>query len=287
VASELPISTILSIGDLSSVLSSVANQKNILFKGATLDPMLPRTIARVKRSIALRFAASPSDTTVRGTAEYLLQICGPFALQSQTILNNLSGSLPAITGPSNQSILVAQTATFSVSVAGTGPFTFQWFRNSVLVPGETSSSLSVPNAQLSDSGATFFVQVTNAAGTQTSGTATLTVTASLVGSLAYMDADPGPTLRGGSDPFTYQETFSITAGQPWVMAVPGASTPNKFIIIKGPIGQPIKTIWNNAGVNVGVIPDSQFQTTLIIGSQQYYYSRIAMTLDPLNTLTLS
>lgn len=287
-ASEISIQTILNIGDLSSVLASVANQKNTLFKGATLDPMLPRTIARVKRSIALRFSANPSDSTLRGTAEYLLQLCGPFALQSKTILNNLSGSLPVITGPSNQSGLSGFTATFSVSVAGTGPFTYQWFRNSVLVPGATSASLSVPNAQLSDTGATFFVQVTNAAGTQTSGTATLTVTASITGFFTFSPAvDFYPILLTNSDPFSYGTSYTITHNAPIVITLPGAMPANQFMLAKVPIGESVKTIWNNTVINNGTIPDIAFESIVQFGGFTYYASRNQISMDITQPLTLS
>src|ERR1700744_1554164 len=104
--SELSIPLILNIGKLCQVLSSVDNQKNTLFKGATIDQRLPVTIYQVWKPLSLRYAANPSDSTVRQVAEYLLALCGPYALQAQNILNNLAGSLPTISGPSNQSVNV-------------------------------------------------------------------------------------------------------------------------------------------------------------------------------------
>lgn len=284
---EYTIQQLLNIGDLSSVLASVDNGKNIFFKGAVLDPMLPRTIVRVKRSLALRYSANPSDTTLRKVGEYLLQLCGPYALQAENILNNLTGSLPVITGPSNQSVLVGSNAVFSVSVASSTSISYQWYANGVLIPGAISSSYTVNNAQLTQSGNTYFVVATNAAGSLTSNTATLTVTASLQGFLYYTNIDPGPTLRGSSDPFTYQETFAITNGQPWVMSVPVAATPNQFIVVKGPIGQSIKTQWNNGGINSGFIPDIDWQNEIAFGGMQYYYTRHSISLDPTQTLTLT
>lgn len=284
---EYTIQQLLNIGDLSSVLASVDNGKNIFFKGAVLDPMLPRTIVRVKRSLALRYSANPSDTTLRKVGEYLLQLCGPYALQAENILNNLTGSLPVISGPTNQSVLVGGNAVFSVSVASSTSISYQWYANGVLIPGAISSSYTVNNAQLTQSGNTYFVVATNAAGSLTSNTATLTVTASLQGFLYYTNIDPGPTLRGSSDPFTYQETFAITNGQPWVMSVPVAATPNQFIVVKGPIGQSIKTQWNNGGINSGFIPDINWQTEIAFGGMQYYYTRQSISLDPTQTLTLT
>ena len=89
--------------------------------------------------------------------------------------------LPSITTqPSNQAVSVGQTATFSVVVAGTPPLAFQWRKTSVNVVGATSSSYATPPALASDSGATFDVVVTNAAGNVTSSAATLMVNPSIV-----------------------------------------------------------------------------------------------------------
>ena len=89
--------------------------------------------------------------------------------------------LPSITTqPSNQAVSVGQTATFSVVAAGTPPLAFQWRKTSVNVVGATSSSYATPPALASDSGATFDVVVTNAAGNVTSSAATLMVNPSIV-----------------------------------------------------------------------------------------------------------
>ena len=37
-------------------------------------------------------------------------------------------------------------------VTGTGPYTYQWYRNGVAVPGATSASLSIASAAVDDSG---------------------------------------------------------------------------------------------------------------------------------------
>src|ERR1700731_3165882 len=83
---------------------------------------------------------------------------------------------PSITTqPSNQTVSVGQTATFSVVAAGTAPLAFQWRKTGVNVVGATSSSYTTPPALASDNGATFDVVVTNAAGNVTSSAATLFV----------------------------------------------------------------------------------------------------------------
>ena len=87
-------------------------------------------------------------------------------------------STPSITTqPANQTVNVGQTATFSVTANGTAPLSYQWQKGGVAISGATSASYTTPATQLSDSGTTFTVTVTNAAGSVPSNAATLTVTA--------------------------------------------------------------------------------------------------------------
>ena len=94
----------------------------------------------------------------------------------------LSVNVPAsiTTQPANKSVLVGQTASFSVTAAGTGPFTYQWKKAGVNVTtgsGGTTSTYTTPATAIEDDGAVFTVVVSNSAGTPvTSSNATLTVT---------------------------------------------------------------------------------------------------------------
>ena len=88
------------------------------------------------------------------------------------------GVIPSITAqPADQSILAGQTATFSVVATGTTPLTYQWQKNGAAISGATGTSYTTAAETTADSGATFAVVVTNAAGSVTSRAAKLTVTA--------------------------------------------------------------------------------------------------------------
>jgi hypothetical protein len=96
---------------------------------------------------------------------------------------NLSGSggnpkaiVPSITAqPASLTVTVGQTATFSVVATGTAPLSYQWLQGNTAISGATSSTYTTPPTTTVNSGEQFQVQVSNAAGSITSTTATLTV----------------------------------------------------------------------------------------------------------------
>lgn len=84
--------------------------------------------------------------------------------------------LPSITSqPVSQTATTGATATFSVIATGDGPFTYQWLRNGVAIPGATATTYNTPALVSSDNGSVFSVNVSNASGTTTSAGATVTV----------------------------------------------------------------------------------------------------------------
>jgi hypothetical protein len=120
----------------------------------------------------------------------------------------LAAAAPTVTQPANQTVMVGQTATFSVTASGTGPLSYQWFKNGVAISGATSSTYTTPAAVSGDTGAVFTVSVSNSSGSVTSGPATLTVqipallAKSIVPSTATPPYDAAvslvPTFSGGT-----------------------------------------------------------------------------------------
>ena len=87
------------------------------------------------------------------------------------------GVAPSIVAqPVSLSILVGQTATFSVTATGTAPLAYQWKMNGTAIAGATGSAYTTPTETTSNNGAQFTVAVSDAAGTVISNAATLTVT---------------------------------------------------------------------------------------------------------------
>lgn len=104
--------------------------------------------------------------------------------------------MPSITTqPSKQSTRLGQSATFSVTAAGSAPLTYQWSKNGVPIGGATASSYTTPVAVASDNGATFAVTVANPVGSVNSSPALLSVgpRAPIMGDWRFQGIDlPGP-----------------------------------------------------------------------------------------------
>lgn len=81
--------------------------------------------------------------------------------------------------PQNTTVFEGTDATFEASMEGTPPLVCQWWRRQngveAAIPGATAQKYTLPAATLADSGAEFWVVISNQASTKTSATATLTV----------------------------------------------------------------------------------------------------------------
>jgi hypothetical protein len=108
------------------------------------------------------------------TVSLVIAGCGSPS-SSGKLAPNTATSPSITTQPSNQSVMVGQTATFSVTATGTGPLSYQWQKNGAAISGATSTSYTTPATTSADSGSTFRVVVTNSVGNSTSNSATLTV----------------------------------------------------------------------------------------------------------------
>src|SRR5207237_842428 len=80
------------------------------------------------------------------------------------------------TQPASQTVSVGQTATFTVTAAGTAPLRYQWQKNGTVIGGATAASYTTPATTAADNGDQFTVVVSNAVGSVTSNAASLTVT---------------------------------------------------------------------------------------------------------------
>ena len=141
-------------------------------------------------------------------------------------------ALPTITTqPHSQVLNEGQTAVFNVEATGPGTLTYQWEKNGVDLPGETSATLTINNVDIVHEGG-YTVQVGNPCRVL-SNTATLTL--NCAPSTVFVDAGATGNNTGGSwaDAFTDLQTMvdSILTGncpdvpETWVAA--GTYRPSK------------------------------------------------------------
>lgn len=101
----------------------------------------------------------PADRTWNGMLDDVALFAG--ALSEAEIQTVMTGDFSAFTGgpahiitqPHNQTVQAGATASFGVVARGLAPVSYQWYFNgTTLLPGETTSSLVLPNAQVGQSG---------------------------------------------------------------------------------------------------------------------------------------
>lgn len=76
--------------------------------------------------------------------------------------------------PQSQAVVAGTNVTLTVAVTGTPPFAYQWRKDDVALPGATESTLNLSNVQSPNIGY-YSVEVTNAAGSVTSSSASLSI----------------------------------------------------------------------------------------------------------------
>jgi hypothetical protein len=79
-----------------------------------------------------------------------------------------------ITQPTNRTVIVGQSATFSVTASGSAPLRYQWRFNGTNIAAATNTSLTLSNVQMAQAG-NYSVRVTNLVDSVISSNATLTV----------------------------------------------------------------------------------------------------------------
>jgi len=217
------------------------------------------------------------------------------------------------TNPASASVLIGGSATFSASVSGTAPFTFQWALNGNSLAGGTNLMLSLTNVTFANAGSYTF-SVTNAAGGVTSRSATLTVQPimqnggfetgtfanwNLSGNTAYLSistksgyahsgsygVQAGPAGAMGS----LSQTFPTIPGQPYLLSLwldsPDGDGPNEFRVSwngttvfdgvnLGAIG------WTNLQFNVGATSASS-QLTISLRNDPSYFGLDDISITPI------
>jgi hypothetical protein len=110
--------------------------------------------------------------------------------------------LEASISPANQTIVVGAALTLQANVSGSGPFTYQWLRNGIIIPDATDATFKIITAQSSDSGS-YTVQVNNHGGGLLSDAATVKVLAP-----PLIMIPPGSQIAGVGETITFNVAAS-------------------------------------------------------------------------------
>ena len=140
----------------------------------------------------------PNAQTTNG-GSYQVVVTNNFGSDTSAVVVLQLVLTPAVTGWSaSSSVTAGSTASFSVFTTGQPPLTFQWDFDGTAIAGATNSTLSISNAQLTNSGS-YQVFITNAYGNTSSAILPLSVTLIPV---VNGTTTSGPAALGGTATFT-------------------------------------------------------------------------------------
>ena len=179
-------------------------------------------------------------------------------------ISGTTGAPVIVRQPASKQVQVGSAVTFTVSAGGTTPLTYQWLRNGTSITSATNSSYSLAATSMTDNGAQFSVTVSNADGTQTSSSATLTVTA-----IPSSNSDPyepndnstaaatlatGQIAQGYISSTSDVDWFKITVATSGMLNV-SLSVPAQVdydLELYGPDGTWVAGSYNNAGLSENI-----------------------------------
>ena len=125
---------------------------------------------------------------------YVLTVTNAFGgIWSSNAILTVNGIRPSITNqPVSQTVPYGGSVTFSVVAGGTAPLNYQWTFGGTNISGATSSTLTLTSLQYTQAGS-YAVVITNAFGSVTSSSATLTVISPLASN--FFDDFSGTNLN--------------------------------------------------------------------------------------------
>ena len=159
---------------------------------------------------------------------------GTATSKDATLTVTATAEAPAITAqPAAQTVTEGQTATFSVTATGAS-LGYQWKKGDTDISGANTRTYTTDATAKGDSGAVFTVVVSNSAGSVTSSSATLTVTAAVAPAITTQPltqtVDPGTTA-----------TFTVIA-----------------------TGTPLRYQWQKDGIDISGANSNTYTTPAIV-----------------------
>src|SRR5271163_1064721 len=230
----------------------------------TASGTAPLTYQWQKGSVNISGATSSSYTTPATTLAdnstkfdvVVSNSAGSATSNNATLTVNAAPVAPSITTqPANQTVNAGQTASFSVVASGTAPLTYQWQKGGANIGGATSASYTTPATTLADSSTKFDVVVSNAAGSATSTSATLTVN------------PVAPTIS------TQPSNQTVNAGQTATFSVTATGT------------APLSYQWQENGANIAGATSASYTTPVTTTSESGEQFRVMVSNSAGNILS--
>lgn len=150
-------------------------------------------VATVSGSTVSVVAVGSTDLTASQAGNEIYAPATP-VVRTLTVLDSLTFSVQPVSLVRN----ALEDASFSVVVSGQEPFSYQWRKGGVDIPGATGSALALTGVTTDDEGS-YDCVVTNAAGSKTSDAATLTVNR-LAQTITFLTTLPTNLASGGGWP---------------------------------------------------------------------------------------
>jgi hypothetical protein len=164
---------------------------------------------------------------------------GSVTSATATLTVTATATAPTITQqPSSVTVTAGQSAAFSVMATGTAPLTYQWFMNGTAA-GTNSSAFPIAQTTTGQTGAQIHVKVSNATGSATSNTVTLTVNPVAPTAPAITQQPANATVTAGqSATFTMTATGTAPLTYQWFMNGSAVGTnSNTYTISQTTLGQ--------------------------------------------------
>lgn len=206
----------------------------------------------------------------------------------------INGAPFVVTPPLSTSVVLGGSVTFTATVSGTAPFTYQWRRNGTAISGATGPSLTLNNVQTNQGGA-YTLRVDNALGFAISAGATLTVLVPpfITGQPTNRTVLAGSNVTfavtaGGTPPFSYQWRFNggdISGATAPSLLVPNAQISNAglySVLVANPYGSALSSnavltvnsppvISSQPGSCVASVAAPASFTVVVVGTPPFFY----------------
>jgi outer membrane protein assembly factor BamB len=192
------------------VRSGTAVTYRWLFNGDEIDPAQNATATNATLVIA--------SVSATNQGKYEVMVMNDFdEITSDPTTLFIRGLVPVITSDlTNRTVNAGSTVKFEVQAVGEPPLRFQWFFNGAAIPGQTTNSFTITNAQAANAGS-FHVSVSNTNGSTLSHTSVLTVLTTTTLAITQQPTSRNASITStvgfsatatGASPITYQWRFN-------------------------------------------------------------------------------